>query len=126
MSCNTNPKVQCTCQATPCCCTGPTSTLCDGDRRNNCWIEGGNPVTGEGGVCLLDTLTRDTVIYILEHDNGTAREDLLRVTTDPEILALANEVPRLPTGFECDETMHAQNTYIPFYSAFAGKPPFAQ
>jgi hypothetical protein len=128
MSCPpSTEKPTCGCQKSPCNCAGKNvPTLCDGDRRNNCWIEGGNPETGEGGACLLDTLTREIVINVLQQDNGTARADLLRVTTDSEILELARTVQRNPTGYECDETMQAQNTYIPLYTAFSGNPPFAQ
>ena len=99
---------------------------CDGDRVNNCWIEGGNPATGEGGVCLLDNLTDAQVIYIIERDEK-AREDLKRVTTDENLLFLANNVPRLPTSDYATEVMREQNKNsdtIPYYSVFRGQGPY--
>jgi hypothetical protein len=79
---------------------------------------------------MLDTLHEAQIVSILEHDEK-AREDLLKVTTNPELLELARTVPRLPTV----ERMDAEQAFInqpnnpgsiPFYAFFRGKPPFAQ
>ncbi len=104
----------------------PKKTLCDGDRTHNCWIEGGDPNTGEGGVCLLDNLTAEQVVYIVER-NPKAREDLKRVTTNEEVLALANETPPLPSGEYADVLQSEVNKNadtIPFYSVFRGQGPW--
>lgn len=103
----------------PCQPTTPT-TLCDGDTTDNVWMD--------GQVCLLDTLNEYQVCDILSRDE-VARKDLLRVTTDARLLELARTVPRLPTGVASDECQRKVNTNpasLPFYTVFAGKPPFAQ
>jgi hypothetical protein len=107
-------------------CEPTACTLCDGDRRDNVWIEGGDRATGEGGVCLLDTLTQEEVVYVLQRDEK-ARADLKRVTTNAELLALATEVPRLPTVEAGDDLQKQMSTDAgAFYSVFRGQPPFAQ
>jgi hypothetical protein len=103
------------------------TTLCDGDRVNNVWVEGADE-DGEGGVCLLDTMTEAQVVGVLEVDER-ARADLRRVTTDLSVLALADSVPRLSTDVEGDKLQSDLNRNadsIPFYSVFRGQPPFAQ
>jgi hypothetical protein len=112
----------------PCVCAGPRTTFCDRDRTNNVWVECPDPLTGEGGVCLLDNLTENQLDWILERDER-ARADLKRVTSDTWLLNKAETVPRLSTVEEMDSiqtSMGRQKDTIPFYSAFAGKPPFAQ
>lgn len=88
-------------------------SLCDGDKTNNHWFQ--------ENVCVLDNLTASQVTYILQH-NEVARVDLLRVTSNPELLDLANTVPRLPTTEEDDELMkiQAKQTPLPFYQIFRG------
>lgn len=115
------------CRALPpeCPTTTAPATKCNGDRTNNVWIDGGNPETGEGGVCLLDTLQECQVIWIIERDER-ARADLLRVTDDERLLELGNTIARLPTINSSDAQMKGQNSYVPFYSVFKGQPPFAQ
>lgn len=111
---DTNP-----CGATDPCNTSST-TYCDGDTENNVWMD--------GQVCLLDTLTEYQVCNILSRDE-VARKDLKRVTTDARLQELADNVPRLPTGNASDAAQHKVNTNpasMPFYTVFAGKPPFAQ
>jgi hypothetical protein len=92
-------------------------------------IEGADE-NGEGGVCLLDTLCTDQVIGILKVDER-ARADLIRVTSDPTLLDLAETVDRLPSvdpGDQLQKQMGAnhQAETIPFYAIFRGQPPFAQ
>jgi hypothetical protein len=114
------------CDQTPVTCETPRTTYCDRDRKNNVWIEGGDPATGEGGVCLLDNMHREQVVYILERDE-IARRDLARVTSDPELQEMALTVPRLATKEEADTIQEKANANtMPFYTAFAGRPPFAQ
>jgi hypothetical protein len=91
-------------------------------------VEGVVDAEGNGGICMLDTMTPAQVIYVLQHD-PKAREDLQRVTTDAELKAWALTVPMLPTVEEGDRLQSGINTNarsIPFYSVFAGKPPTAR
>ncbi len=67
----------------PCGCEEkPFRTKCDRDTTNNVWLERGTP--GAIGICLLDTMTEEQVIYTLERDER-ARADLLRVTSDSRL-----------------------------------------
>lgn len=135
--------MSCGCQKTPCACQpGPAPqcpppgpvTKCDlyrsGDK--NLWVEKGPNPEDESciGICLLDTMSEDQVIYTIEHDNA-AREDLLRVTSDPHLRELATTVPRLPVVEEVDAEQAQYNrtnepASNPFYGVFRGQPPFAQ
>ncbi len=102
-------------------------SLCDGDRTNNYWIEGGTPARGDG-VCMLDNLSEEEVIYHIQH-NRDARRDLARVTSDPEVLKLLAETPDLPTREYADAASTHFNRHadsIPYYSLFRGQPPFNQ
>lgn len=72
-------------------------------------------------------MTKAQVIYVLEHDQRAAK-DLLKVTTDPELLYLARNVNRLPTMELADMEQSVQNQNYkpesyPFYGIFAGRPP---
>lgn len=129
-----------TCQTDPCSCS--TLEACQQTPATKCnlyvhgmenvWVERGcspNDVDAPG-VCMLDTMREQQVIYVLERDDK-ARADLLKVTTDPRLLELARTVPRLPT-VELADAQQAQfnqpnnSGSIPFYAVFRGKPPFAQ
>jgi len=94
-------------------CGGPPPTLCDGDTSNNCWIE--------DGVCMLDNLRKDQVVFIIER-NPKARDDLQRVTTCIEILNLLTSVPLLPAKQDDDQQMTRFNTgdCLPQYTIFRG------
>lgn len=88
-------------------------SLCDGDTTDNCWIE--------DGVCMLDNLCKEQVVYILQR-NERARRDLLRVTTCEELLDLANTIPSLPTERDDDKLMRTFNTgdCLPQYTVYGG------
>jgi hypothetical protein len=105
---------------------GPRPSLCDGDRRNNYWIEGGDPNLGNG-VCMLDNLTEEQVVYHLQH-NWIARRDLAKVTTNATVLRLLGLTELLPPTQEDDGQMKHFNAHdrpesIPFYAIFKGRPP---
>lgn len=105
------------------------ASYCDLDRRNNIWVEGGDPAQGTG-ICLLDSMTSDQVVYTLQH-NPKAKADLLRVTSDPNLHELAEKVELFPTAVEADALQTETNRNndagsIPFYAIFRGQPPFAQ
>jgi hypothetical protein len=100
----------------------PVASYCNLDRTNNVWVEGVVDENGEGGICLLDTMTESQIIYSLQRDE-TARADLLRVTSDPHLVELANTIPRLPTVEEGDKLQTSMNRNaqsLPFYTLFKG------
>ena len=109
-------------------CPPPPTTKCDRDKTNNVWVEGHDPEHGVPGICLLDTLEDFQVIDVLQRDER-ARQDLLRVTSDPHLLDLAVKIPRFATTREEDELQKDFGTTTsasPFYAIFRGQPPFAQ
>lgn len=131
-SCNRNP-CGCSAGSSPAGC-GKPCTKCDlyrpGDK--NVWVERGcsSADVNAPGVCMLDTMTDAQVIYVLERDEK-AREDLLKVTSDPHLRELAHTIARLPTQQEDDKLQTDVNrnhapASIPFYALFRGQPPFAQ
>lgn len=95
------------------CGNGPPPTLCDGDTTNNCWVE--------GGICLLDSMSKQQIIYSIEH-NPRARQDLARVTTCEPILELLKLVPLLNTQQEDDaqQKQFNQSDCLPFYTVYGG------
>lgn len=100
-------------------------TKCDRDRVNNVWLEGADE-NGVGGVCLIDTMSEEQVVFVLQRDE-VARADLKRITSDADLLNLADTVPRLQT-VETDDQLQTQlnrhSETIPFYSQFRGQPPY--
>lgn len=101
------------------------TTLCDRDKVNNVWVEGHDPEKGVPGICLLDTIPLASVTDILRHDE-VARRDLKRVTSNAVLLALADNVKRLPTGEAADKfqrTIGQTASAGPFYDQFHGKWP---
>jgi hypothetical protein len=113
----------------PCTCHPPRPcTKCDRHRKNNIWVERADqPGNKAPGICLLDTMTKSQVIYVLEHDPKAAR-DLIRVTSDPELLYLARNITLLPTALLVDMEQTVLNRSYqpesyPFYGVFAGRPP---
>jgi hypothetical protein len=82
------------------------------------------------GICMLDTMTEDQVIYVIERDDK-ARRDLLTVTSDVNLRHLAESLARLPTEQDDDKLQTDVNrnhapASTPFYALFRGQPPFAQ
>lgn len=130
--CNNNP---CTCVtgAVPPGC-GQPRTKCDLYRQGtaNVWVERGTSsvdVTAPG-VCMLDTMTDEQVIYVVERDDK-ARADLLLVTSDRHLRELVATIARLPTQQDDDRLQREMNrnespASTPFYALFRGQPPFAQ
>jgi hypothetical protein len=97
----------------PCDGNGPPPTLCDGDITNNAWFT--------EGVCLLDTMSKQQIVYTIEH-NPKARQDLARVTTCEPILQLLNDIPLLNTAQEDDaqQKRFNQSDCLPFYTIYKG------
>lgn len=129
----------CSCSSSPCSCVAnacptPPATKCDRyvSGTKNVWIERGDGPSDMNaiGVCILDTLCDEQVIYTLERDDQ-ARADLLKITSDPHLLELARTIPRLPVVEQTDAEQAQLNQSnnvgsIPFYSVFRGQPPFSQ
>ncbi len=130
----------CNCGQNPCACR--RCTRCDlyVQGTPNVWVErgevsadlfqAGTPDYSRVGICSLDTLTDAQIINIIERDEK-ARQDLLKVTSDPHLRKLALTVPRLPTQELVDAEQLNQNrpnepSSIPFYAVFRGQPPFPQ
>lgn len=94
-------------------CEGPQPTLCDGDTTNNEWVD--------GGICMLDNMSLDQVVYSLQR-NPKARDDLRRVTTCQELHDLIDQVPLLSAKSEEEQVQSALNTgdCLPQYTIFRG------
>ncbi len=106
------------------CCEDTPETFCDLEVTNNVWVEGIVDVpAGKRGLCMLDSMTIDQVIYVLEHD-PRARTDLLKVTSNADLRRLAGEVPLLPRQDAADLEQSADaKAGLPFYTVFRGQPP---
>lgn len=63
-------------------------TFCTGDTDNNMFFVMGAP--GYPGQCRLDQMTFEQIYLLLER-NPDAKRDLLKITTDPILMTLANE-----------------------------------
>ena len=104
-------------------------TCCDLDVVDNVWVEGVvNLSAGQRGICMLDSLSRQQVVYILEHD-PKAREDLPKVTSNPELLGLLATTRLLPAveqGGELQSRANRNPAGMPFYSLFGGRAPVAR
>jgi hypothetical protein len=94
-------------------CDGVVPSLCDGDTTNNYWFE--------GGVCILDQVSKGQVVDIIQH-NPQARRDLAKVTSCLEIHHLLEEVPLLTTIQEDDALQGEFNKgdCLPFYTVYRG------
>lgn len=128
--------MSCGCNQSPCACELQPVEVCDPpvpvtkcdryDGTDNCWVEKGDP--SAAGVCMLDTMDDSQIINVLEHDQR-ARADLLKVTSDPDLLKLARTIPKLPVQERADIEQALVNkpnepASIPFYALFRGQPPF--
>lgn len=88
-------------------------TVCNGDKQNNIWFVNGQ--------CRLDQLSYEQVYRILEM-NPRAKKDLLRITTDPTLIDLANTVKLMqPDSTDNDVAADLVNkNTLPFYTQFKG------
>lgn len=110
-----------TCSCPSCCpecggcgqCPAPVSK-CNGDKSNNIFFF--------CGICYLDQLECDQIQYILEHI-PVAKKDLLRITNDPELVFLANNIQLIrddpPESLPIAKLVNGKGT-LPFYSVFRG------
>lgn len=104
-------------------------TFCTGDTTDNIWFIPGAP--GYPGQCRLDQLTFEQVHDVLQRV-PQAKKDLLRITTDPVLVQLANETRLTNDDIEADQKSvnlinrgvaglnPGTNRTIPFYTVFRG------
>jgi len=108
---------------------GASIALCDLDVENNVWVEGVVALAaGKRGICMLDQLSRPQIVDILRRDHR-AREDLPRVTSNPDLRQLVLDTKLYPATELSDELQSraARNPGgAPFYSVFRGRPPTAR
>lgn len=91
-----------------------TVTYCTGDWNDNVWTEGAS--------CLLDTYSVDDIIYVLQR-NPKARDDLRRITSDPDLLALLDSTPMIGANSDVRNLEISARDPIFLYSIFRGNPP---
>jgi hypothetical protein len=99
--------------------TYPETTVSNGNTANNMWFREGAP--GYAGQCILDTLTYEQVIGVLERVPG-AGKDLLKITNDPCLVELANKVGLIVPEQEQNQQVMDRlgNRNIPYYTIFRG------
>jgi hypothetical protein len=108
---------------------GPNGSYCDLNIEDNVWVEGVVDLSAspqKRGICMLDTMSRQQVAYVLQHD-PRARCDLPKVTSNPQLLAYLDQVQLLPTGNHADAQQRRANSRpggLPFYNQFGGRPPY--
>jgi len=95
--------------------TPSVSSLCNLNKENNIWYE--------NNACRLDELTYDQVYYILCR-NPNAKRDLLRITDDASLVALATQSGLIIDDKEDDartaQVINNPKHTIPFYTLFKG------
>ncbi len=95
-------------------------TVCDGDKTDNIWFQPGPP--GFPGRCILDELTFEQVYYVLQRV-PQAKPDLLRITSDPVLIQLANDsrlvTDEIESNQKAADMINKQGT-LPFYTLMRG------
>ena len=97
-----------------------TCTVCDGDKSDPCNVWYVN------GICKLDQLTYDQVWCVLSRV-PRAKEDLMKITTDPILLSLARDTRLVSDEIESDKAaadlinkgVPGAGT-LPYYTVFKG------
>lgn len=104
-----------------------SGTYCNLDIVNNVWVEGVvDPDNGKRGICMLDTMSKEQVVYVLQHD-PKARDDLPKVTSNPDLLNLLALVPLLGApSVESTISRQSARTGLPYYNVFRGNIPVAK
>lgn len=102
-------------------------TYCDLDIVNNVWVEGVvDPANGKRGICMLDTMSKEQVVYVLQHD-PKARDDLPKVTSNQDLRNLLAMVPLLGApSYESKVSRQSARTGLPYYNVFRGQIPVAK
>lgn len=94
-------------------------TMCTGDTKCNVWFTLRAP--GFPGRCILDEITYDEVYEVLRR-NPKAADDLMRITNNPKLLALAREVKLTQTDQDDAEqaAKRLDANSLPFYTVMKG------
>lgn len=94
-------------------------TLCTGDKTNNIFYV--PRAAGYPWRCVLDELTYEQVASVIQRVPG-AKEDLMRITDDPILLAMARDLELVESPIEENERMrkrlHANS--LPMYTVLKG------
>jgi hypothetical protein len=94
-------------------------TVCNGDTECNIWFEPGPP--GHAGKCKLDLMTYEQVHAVLSR-YPCAKAHLLRITSDPCLIRLANttklRMAEIESNKMCTDRINA-NT-LPYYTVLRG------
>jgi len=89
----------------------PGTTVCNGQTQGNIFWRRGAP--GYPGQCILDQMDFEQLISVLQRVPNAA-EHLRRITNDPKLLQLANEVPLIsPESDELQKSAKLINHGIP-------------
>jgi hypothetical protein len=98
-------------------------TTCSGDIQTpNVWFQPPPPGFTQGvGRCILDELTFGEVYTVLLR-NPDAKKDLLRITNDPDLVALANQSSLIQDPLDSDAvaTKRVNGNTLPVYKQFFG------
>jgi hypothetical protein len=100
-------------------------THCTGDIETpNVWFQKKPDYFQQGvGRCILDELTFGEVYTVLLR-NPSAKVDLLRITSDPDLVALANQSQLVQDPLDADKRVYnvinkGPNS-LPYYTLFGG------
>lgn len=124
-SCNCNP-CQCNSCTTPeVCPEAPINpnhnccTKCTGDKTNNMFWQPGPP--GYPGKCKLDLMTYGQLWAVLTR-TPQAKKDLLKITDDPILIMMANNIPVTESDWEdgarVEKRLNANS--LPYYYQMMG------
>lgn len=94
-------------------------TVCNGDTSDNIWFRPGPP--GYPGKCKLDLLTYDQVHAVLSRV-PCAKDHLLRITSDPCLIRLANTTRLRVAEIESNKmaTDRINANTLPYYTVLRG------
>jgi hypothetical protein len=95
-------------------------TMCTGNTANNIFWQTSPP--GFPGKCKLDLMTYGQVYAVLRR-TPRAKIDLLKITSDTTLVALANTTPVTESDLDESERVMKRlgaNT-LPYYTIFKGK-----
>jgi hypothetical protein len=94
-------------------------TVCNGDTSNNIWFAPGPP--GFPGKCKLDLMTYDQVYAVLSRV-PCAKAHLLKITSDPCLVRLANNTKLRVTEIDSNKaaTDRINANTLPYYTVFRG------
>lgn len=96
-------------------CNKTLESLCTGNKVNNIWYQCGQ--------CKLDNLTFEQVEFVLQR-NPDAKKDLMRITSDPDLLELARDTKLMADPLEDNKVpydlINNPKTTLPYYTIMRG------